>query len=150
MKVLYDIAVLGLGHCQERSRTGIFRVVENVALQLAHRQDLSLGFCATAVPAGCQAYLRSRPSLAGISLKAAPGRIALDKVELYLVDAAARAKPGWTAGRVARGCLGFAVNQVRRRLPSLSVKDLAGVEIFHSPFYPLPTKTRSQIGRAHV
>jgi glycosyltransferase involved in cell wall biosynthesis len=146
MKVLYDIAVLGLGHRQERARTGIFRVVENVALELARAEEVSLRFCATAVPAGCQDYLRSRTALSGVSLRSAPGPVALDKLEMSLVDAAARAKPGWNAGRVVRGCLGFAMNQVRRQLPSLSAADLEDIEIFHSPFYPLPTRTRNRRG----
>src|SRR5664279_1842691 len=146
MKVLYDIAVLGLGHRQERARTGIFRVVENVALELARSEGLSLRFCATAVPAGCQNYLRSRPALSGVPLKSATTRIALDKLELALIDAAAHAKPGWTAGRVVRGCLGFAMQQVRRKLPSLSVADLADAQIYHSPFYPLPESTRGKPG----
>jgi len=146
IKALYDIAVLGLGHRQERARTGIFRVVENVALELARRPDLSLRFCATAVPAGCQDYMRSRPALSGVPLKSATTRIALDKLELALIDAAAHAKPGWTAGRVVRGCLGFAMHQVRRKMPSLSAADLADAEIFHSPFYPLPASTRNRSG----
>jgi glycosyltransferase involved in cell wall biosynthesis len=146
MKVLYDIAVLGLGHRQERARTGIFRVVENVALELARSRDLSLRFCATAVPAGCRDYLRSRPALSAVPLKSASARIALDKLELALIDASARAKPGWSVGRVARGGLGFAMHQVRRKIPSLSAADLVDAEIFHSPFYPLPANTRNRSG----
>jgi glycosyltransferase involved in cell wall biosynthesis len=144
MKVLYDIAVLGLGHRQERARTGIFRVVENVALELARDPSLSLRFCASAVPAGCQGYLKSQAQLSGVSLKSATARIALDKLELSLIDASTKAKPGWTAGRVLRGCLGFAMHQVRRRLDAVSGSDLADAEIFHSPFYPLPASTRKQ------
>jgi glycosyltransferase involved in cell wall biosynthesis len=144
MKVLYDIAVLGLGHRQERARTGIFRVVENVALELARDPSLSLRFCASAVPAGCRNYLESQVPLSGVSLKSASARIVLDKLELTLIDASAKAKPGWTAGRVVRGCLGFAMHQVRQRLDAVSVADLADAEIFHSPFYPLPACTKKQ------
>ena len=43
-----------------------------------------------------------------------------------------------------RGCLGFAMHQVRRRLDAVSGSDLADAEIFHSPFYPLPASTRKQ------
>ncbi len=146
MRVLYDIAVLGLGHRQERARTGIFRVVENVALELARDPGLSLRFCATAVPVGCRDYLRSKATLSGSSLKSTSARIALDKLELALIDASARAKPGWTAGRVVRGCLGFAMHQVRRQLDAVSAADLADAEIFHSPFYPLPSSTLKQRG----
>ena len=144
MKVLYDIAVLGLGHRQERARTGIFRVVENVALELARDPSLSLRFCATAKSAGCHDYLKSQAPLSGVSLKSASTRIVLDRLEMALVDASARAKPGWNAGRVVRGCLGFAMNQIRRLLAPISHAELADADIFHSPFYPLPAGTRKQ------
>src|SRR5664279_306201 len=100
MKVLYDIAVLGLGHRQERARTGIFRVVENVALELAKNPDLSLRFCATGVPAKCNDYLQSQPTLAGIPIRSETLRIALDRLEMALVKSASHSEPGWNVGRV--------------------------------------------------
>lgn len=144
MKVLYDIAVLGLGNRQERARTGIFRVVENVALELARNPGLSLRFCATAAPAGCRDYLSSRTALSGVTLECGTTLVALDRLELVLMDASAQAKPGWSAGRVFRGCIGFAMHKIRRRFDALSRTDLGDADIFHSPFYPLPASTRSR------
>ncbi|WP_162053123.1 glycosyltransferase family 4 protein [Pontibacter pamirensis] len=45
MKVLYDITVLGLGHIVPKARTGIFRVIENVAEQLVINQECEMLFC---------------------------------------------------------------------------------------------------------
>lgn len=42
MKVLYDITVLGEGLCHTMARTGIFRVVENIAIGLSKHPDCEL------------------------------------------------------------------------------------------------------------
>ena len=69
MKLLYDIAVLGLGHHEEKGRTGVFRVVENVALELAQGTALDLQFCASNYCTWAQEYLRSQPTLRGRTLE---------------------------------------------------------------------------------
>jgi len=45
MKILYDISVLGLGHVHNRAKTGVFRVVENVANQLVNDSHCLVTFC---------------------------------------------------------------------------------------------------------
>ncbi|MEG4207605.1 glycosyltransferase [Microcoleus sp. Pol7_A1] len=47
LKILYDISVLGYGHHVTRSRTGVARVIENIALGLLTSTELELSFCAT-------------------------------------------------------------------------------------------------------
>ncbi|MDQ3323545.1 MAG: glycosyltransferase family 1 protein, partial [Acidobacteriota bacterium] len=47
MKILYDISVLGMGHYQARAKTGIFRVVENIARGLAESEECRLSFCSS-------------------------------------------------------------------------------------------------------
>ena len=47
MRTLYDVSVLGLGHTNPRAKTGIFRVVENLANGLANANEIDLKFCAT-------------------------------------------------------------------------------------------------------
>lgn len=144
MKLLYDIAVLGLGHHQERSRTGVFRVVENVALALARDPSLTLGFCASNYSVWCEQYLRSEQVLSRIPFKSGSARMALDKLEFALVDAASREKAGWTVGRVVRGCIGFGMMQVRKRLEVVPNSVLAEADIYHSTFFPLPANTTRQ------
>jgi glycosyltransferase involved in cell wall biosynthesis len=46
MRVVYDIPVLGLGHAIPSARTGIFRVVEHVAVGLARSEECDLAFSA--------------------------------------------------------------------------------------------------------
>jgi glycosyltransferase involved in cell wall biosynthesis len=42
ISVHYDISVLGAGHFLERSRTGIFKVIEELAIALEEREDIRL------------------------------------------------------------------------------------------------------------
>jgi glycosyltransferase involved in cell wall biosynthesis len=46
MKVLYDISVLGQSYTSLINRTGIFRVIENIAYQLSLSKECELLFCA--------------------------------------------------------------------------------------------------------
>ena len=45
MKVLYDISVLGMGHYDSGSRSGIFRVIENLAKELVTYPECDVQFC---------------------------------------------------------------------------------------------------------
>jgi glycosyltransferase involved in cell wall biosynthesis len=42
MKILYESTVLGMGHNIERAKTGIFRVIENILIELLNRDDLTV------------------------------------------------------------------------------------------------------------
>jgi glycosyltransferase involved in cell wall biosynthesis len=46
VKILYDISVLGSGYYSQSARTGVARVIENVANQLNMRADCELQLCA--------------------------------------------------------------------------------------------------------
>jgi len=141
MKVLYDIGVLGLGGHQQSARTGVYRVVENVALALARDPSLELGFCASNQSIWSEEYLRSQAVLSRIPFKCGSVRLALDKLELALVGAESRQKPGWTVGRVVRGGIGFVMMKVRDQLAVVPNAVLGQADIYHSPFYPLPAAT---------
>jgi glycosyltransferase involved in cell wall biosynthesis/SAM-dependent methyltransferase len=71
IKIFYDISVLGYGHYENRSRTGVARVIENIASGLIASQQFDLSFCAThswyAVNT-CLDYLESVPEFRGIPL----------------------------------------------------------------------------------
>ena len=71
LRVLFDISVLGLSLLNETSRTGVFRVVEQLALGLASRREIELFFCsihgtthdAPQVAEACRHYLADSPTL---------------------------------------------------------------------------------------
>lgn len=45
MKVLYDISILGIGNVNQKAKTGVFRVVENVANFLVDEPNCAITFC---------------------------------------------------------------------------------------------------------
>ena len=70
--MLYDITVLGKGHVEKRSRTGIFRVVENIAIELVKIPELEIEFCSSESIdelIHCQDYLKSKDEFAGIKFQ---------------------------------------------------------------------------------
>jgi len=79
IRVLFDISVLGMGHYMPAARTGVFRVVENLARGLAQREDVSLLSCAgahlltgdTNILEMCKTYLRETANLCGVPFYAA-------------------------------------------------------------------------------
>ncbi|MBW4648578.1 MAG: glycosyltransferase family 4 protein [Kastovskya adunca ATA6-11-RM4] len=71
MKVLYDISVLGIGQHNPLARTGVARVVENVAYGLATSEECSLTFCGSPsfqIIKACLEYLDSNPQFRGVPL----------------------------------------------------------------------------------
>jgi hypothetical protein len=44
IKIFYDISVLGYGHYESRSRTGVARVIENIASGLIASKQFDLSF----------------------------------------------------------------------------------------------------------
>ncbi|MEM9542563.1 MAG: glycosyltransferase family 1 protein [Cyanobacteria bacterium P01_E01_bin.42] len=71
MKVLYDISVLGCAQTNPLARTGVYRVVENVARGLKALEECELSFCETLsfpVLQGCLAYLESNLEFRNIPL----------------------------------------------------------------------------------
>jgi glycosyltransferase involved in cell wall biosynthesis len=66
MKVLYDISVLGKGHRSPKARTGIFRVIENLANELVKIEGLDLAYVSEFTPDTITAsveYLASNSNL---------------------------------------------------------------------------------------
>jgi glycosyltransferase involved in cell wall biosynthesis len=47
MKIVYDISMLGLGYSSSALKTGLFRVVENLAYGLIASKEVNLTFCST-------------------------------------------------------------------------------------------------------
>lgn len=71
IKVIYDISVLGQGHLHKRARTGIFRVVESIAENLAISKECDLLFCVSQYLHLLDAsldYLETNPKLSEITL----------------------------------------------------------------------------------
>lgn len=85
MKVLYDISVLGLGNESNANKAGIYRVVENIAYELAKSKEVQLEFCATEfnylyTHNACLRYLNSNQLLSSIPFKYSQNKASYYKV----------------------------------------------------------------------
>ncbi|MEG4499939.1 glycosyltransferase [Microcoleus sp. F10-C6] len=64
IKIIYDISVLGYGQHTYSSRTGVARVIENIALGLLASKEIDLSFCGSHsmyAVYSCLDYLQSQP-----------------------------------------------------------------------------------------
>jgi len=148
MKVLYDIAVLGRGHYDPHFRTGIYRVVENIALGLAESEDCEVNFCASlSLENMNQAieYLQKNQKLGHIPFislggekdfyKKVTGKInrMLDHTESAFEFSTLR-----KAFKALRESLCYARRRADKSIQRLSANALSAIDLYHSPFHPFP------------
>ncbi len=135
MRVLFDISVLGTGHHNRLAKTGVFRVVAQLATGLVASDDCQVTFCASRYNLSqCSGYLSSvnnrtplakpfPPWLSGIYDRIDPvdGTICGGSFSVY------RSR-----------LLGLAYSLGLRCLSPVDESTLAAADIFHSPYDPLP------------
>jgi glycosyltransferase involved in cell wall biosynthesis len=141
-----DIAVLGTGYRAKPARTGIFRVVEQTAIGLAKRSDISLGL--TATQSWENRYwvgrlLRDHPVLADSAfVPHGVGARAIDGANQFL----------WSNGNEAESsplhsfgypALRRLTDAISNRTPTISRDDVGAYDIFHSGMYPFPPQSRN-------
>lgn len=149
MKVIYDISVLGIGHVIPKARTGVFRVIENLAVHLAVNPDCNLMFCSNKDRQTAQytaAYLKDMKGLSSVPFSKPPFfdrrlRIVNKRDELV----------GSLQNKNAVSSLKHL--QIKLHLKSLGARermfnmldtgfihprDVREADIYHSPFYALP------------
>lgn len=146
MRVMFDISVLGKGHFDERSRTGIFRVAENLAQGLAASGECDLMFSGTqswdALYQSIE-YLRSNPRLRELPLPHSKWKRVADARKPRIDERIRRhgypRRAWYRAQRKAFHLMG----RIADASPQpVDVDSLARCDIFHSPFFPIPDRVR--------
>jgi glycosyltransferase involved in cell wall biosynthesis len=135
IKILYDITVLGIGHHRTRARTGIFRVVENIAIQLKSNQQCKIYFWSGRKPIDVLRtidYLKNSKELNNVSFMFSPHLIInylfnllffiYKKVNFFKIDVLTRK----------------IISKFIYRFWKLFSKIYYDVDIFHSTFLELP------------
>lgn len=147
MRVIYDISVLGVGHYHQRARTGVFRVVEHVAQELIHSQDVELTFCASSSFHDLSAaldYLQDHLSLQSVPFPHSKLKRLFD-IKLHHLNRQIGVVPQYKRLllKLARRIL-FHANQVVEPYADLiNLSSLEQADIFHSPFFPLSAQLSS-------
>ena len=139
-KVLYDISILGLGYYDNLYRSGIYRVIETLAVELLKIDDCDLSFCAYA---GITTMIKANKYFCDNSIlkdgswyvpRSEKARITLNLLsKLY-------PKPGEEKGPrlwLLQLCR-FLAKRSGVLHPMRDMELLRNADIFHSTFWPLP------------
>ncbi len=158
VRVLYDISVLGYGQLDLRSRTGVYRVIEEVAKVLSRSNHSDVAFCAAQgwlALTGAVRYLeKHRDRFPVVPLVTAapidPIRAELSMTLRRLIE---RLPPEletpspYTGTAALFQKLHIGVKQVLQAYAvtegSLEAANLQGFDIFHSTFHPIPSEVRA-------
>jgi len=155
INIFYDISVLGYGHYESRSRTGVARVIENIASGLIASKQFDLSFCAThswyAVKT-CLDYLQTQPTFRGIPLAHSSFfRIFETKlIELYkMLENREKIFPEQSQEPQSKlltdqlkKYLSNSIGISEQRSYLIDQQSLSEADIFHATFYHIPHQAR--------
>lgn len=155
MKVFYDISVLGLGQYNPLARTGVARVVENIAYGLAASKECDLVFCESLsfrVLRACLDYRESNPRFKGIPLAHSSFMTIFSSklLEIYtMLEISNEVNNVFSNNseeknliRDLRQSLESTIRLVENYPYSIPHKSLTEMDIFHATFYPIPERAR--------
>jgi len=146
MRVVYDISELAWAHLYPGATTGIHRVVLEVARGLHASPECDLSFCATSSAGQALEYLRKGSEFSDIPLlDASEDERRLSRRAGRGIARINRMQSPGTAAKVARRAL-MAVTRLAESRAPLTPALLAGLEVFHAPFAPLPESARTVRG----
>ena len=156
MKILYDITILGRSQNNERGKTGIFRVVENLAEELVLVQDCTTSFCQAeqgdAILNSLE-YLKTKPKFNNILFSKVDNfdkfyktfyynkQSALKKILLNTKTTPFLKK---ASNRIEFSFLSYIDQIFFINKNFINPVDLKNSDIYHSPFLPISTKIRNQ------
>jgi len=144
MNVLYDLSVLGVGYYVKRARTGIARVIENLALELHESTEVNMRYCAYNT---FLQYLQTRKYLGqefvpfGEHFSKGSGlrRALLQFITHHYHEPEGAEK----ALSVMQRVISSRFHALDSLNPSLDSRFLDKADIFHATFYPFPEKVRT-------
>lgn len=144
MRVIYDIAVLGNGFYSPAARTGVFRVIENLAGELIKERVISSFSSGTNLADyfQCSSYLASNKALQAVSLCAPQLNDTLLGIFRHIHE---RAHASAGGGRNFYTVLNRVANKIASGMMQGRIMDRRALEvadIYHSPFYPFPDQVQ--------
>ena len=148
MNVLYDLSVAGLGYTNPKARTGVFRVVETLFLELAKQSEVKLNTIALNAQsslwnaASTQLYLQKcQPQLQHLFQPFYSSRLHLDPFyhlsvegQRSLIHVSFRYNPLLYKAAIASQIPTRLVAKFDQKL----CLDSKAFDLYHSPFFPLP------------
>jgi len=135
MNVLFDISTLGMAHYFAHLRTGIFRVVENLALGLHADNNCNTTFCASHCNyKDCRNFLDSSPAFNRYILSQPDDLLPLiySYMEPFRLRISNLQQKSWITPFRKIYHLG------KKFTVPIDIKDIKSANIFHSPFLAIP------------
>lgn len=147
MRVLLDIASVGPGNSYgPESRTGIFRVFESLAYELAASPECDLSLCASGSTYHAYAYARSNPRLAGVTFPYASHKqtlsATLDRINKTQEVTTSMAVKATLRG--TRKALWLLDNAIGSSPQPIEPASLAQADVYHSTFQCLPSQAKKK------
>jgi glycosyltransferase involved in cell wall biosynthesis len=144
MNLFYDISVLGGAVGNNSARTGVFRVVENVALQLSTNSEISLNFTAINKLDECLKYIEAHHVFNKIPLSHTALSLYLEGAKNTLSrQMQTSGFPAKQALKIVRGLLSGSHKAITKLNGEGNTKRI-NCDIFHSPYLPLPKNVQSK------
>ena len=143
MRLIFDISVLGNGFYQSTSRTGVFRVIENLAQELVKRGAVTSFSSGVSIGSYFEStdYLESSLALESVCLASPNVSKATLAAYQYLHSCTHKNN---TAPLYIRK-MSKIINGVANRTfvsKTINQDDLNTAEVYHSPFYPFPEQIK--------
>jgi glycosyltransferase involved in cell wall biosynthesis len=151
MKIAYDISYLGMGHYIPALRTGIFRVVENLAYGLRNSGEHDLTFCTSNSSFALFStldYLDTNPELSDVPLPHQNWQFKQKLFRsLYKLNHEVESASGFQqlALKTLRKAVYLADRCTEPFYEPIDYQNLAGFDIYHSPYHPIPQKIRESV-----
>lgn len=143
-RVLYDISVLGQGHYDSRARTGIYRVIEELARGLARSPEVDLRFCASRGNLfQCGEYLKTHPEFSNCQFGMSAMQRLIAGLDSLIRQMTLRIDAGGSFFKKISLMLGrrftkLASAVLKAIVPAISSSELSGADIYHSLYFPIP------------
>lgn len=131
MKVILDVSVLGLGYYYEKSRTGVFRVVEQLAGGLADSNELDLTFSANQQLPAAIRYIRETLNDEETPFAHRNDQIMLGNVKNIIMK-------NFPHNSFPQKAFRKIISKIQPADFQLAKSLINGSNIFHSPYFPIP------------
>ena len=146
LKVIYDISVLGTAYRDPRGKTGIFRVVEQIAKRLTRRPDVTLFFSSIVSLSHTIKYLQTIESFNNTPLPCSYPILWTERTGNYLSELSNKYSfPAKQGIKILRETFRGANKLLLSQYGSVCSRNLAECDIFHSTYYPLPADAKSKL-----
>jgi glycosyltransferase involved in cell wall biosynthesis len=143
LRVLYDISVLGTACRDNLSRTGVFRVVDNVARGLAGTPGIDLSFCSLEDMLYSKNYMLQDRVLSRVPFTHSEFDLGFEKLKVTSRLHAKNAPPYKRIPlKLCSEALRFASRTMHLFKKPVDAAVVKRFDVFHSPYLPVPDQVK--------